>query len=276
MSRADEILAQADPLYFFDYALFTGAIRHHAAKTFEDAFKADPNPIHRRLHIVNLIKEEYAAYEDAGSMLDAFLAYREGTVRVPLARLIQFKARDVELARVFESHQIASGDELRAALRPEEWIPPRWEEWFPQLDLPKALHFACRFFAECRQTQTLHGVLSYNKIKHGLLIVPSANAYKPDLPDAPAAFFPNTRQRVESGASPYAMAPFDMSNRGIETRYSVVEFIQCNLRLLAGLYVTWRYPDSLRRRGVADPYELFACQEFYDMRHLIEEVTLKK
>ena len=72
------------------------------------------------------------------------------------------------------------------------------------------------------------------------------------------------------------MAPFDMSNRGIETRYSVVEFIQCNLRLLAGLYVTWRYPDSLRRRGVADPYELFACQEFYDMRHLIEEVTLKK
>lgn len=63
MTTGDEILAQADPRYFLDYALFTGRIRHHAAKTFEAAFEADLNPVHRRLLIVNLLKEEYAAYE---------------------------------------------------------------------------------------------------------------------------------------------------------------------------------------------------------------------
>jgi len=54
------------------------------------------------------------------------------------------------------------------------------------------------------------------------------------------------------------------------------EFVQCNLRLFAGLYVVWRYADVLRERGIADPQRLFACQEFSDVRHLIDEVTKKK
>ncbi len=67
-----------------------------------------------------------------------------------------------------------------------------------------------------------------------------------------------------------------MSDEAIQARYSLIEFIQCNLRLLAGLYVTWRYPDFLKGRGVADPQELFGCRKFCDVPHLIEQVTLKK
>ena len=75
---AGETLAQLDPLYFLDYAVFTGAVRQYASKTLEEEFRADPNPLRRRLHLLNLVKEEYAAYEDAGAVLNAFLDYREG------------------------------------------------------------------------------------------------------------------------------------------------------------------------------------------------------
>src|SRR5712691_4939912 len=71
MTPVDETLVQIEPLYFLDYAIFTGAVRHYASRTLEEAFKADPNPLRRRLHFVNLVKEEYAAYEDAGAMLKA-------------------------------------------------------------------------------------------------------------------------------------------------------------------------------------------------------------
>jgi len=84
---AGETLAQLDPLYFLDYAVFTGAVRQYASKTLEEAFRADPNPLRRRLHLLNLVKEEYAAYEDAGAVLNAFLDYREGKVEVPIASL---------------------------------------------------------------------------------------------------------------------------------------------------------------------------------------------
>jgi hypothetical protein len=100
MTPVDETLAQIEPLYFLDYAIFTGAVRHYASRTLEEAFKADPNPLRRRLHFVNLLKEEYAAYEDAGAMLRAFLDYRASKVGIPLQTLIEFKARDVQLAEV--------------------------------------------------------------------------------------------------------------------------------------------------------------------------------
>jgi hypothetical protein len=58
------------------------------------------------------LKEEYAAYEDAGAVLNAFLDYREGKVEVPIASLMAFKTGDVELSAMFKSHKIASSDEL--------------------------------------------------------------------------------------------------------------------------------------------------------------------
>jgi len=128
---AGETLEQLDPNYFLDYAAFTGAVRHYASQTLEEAFKADPNPARRRLHLVNLIKEEYAAYEDAGAILNAFLEWREGKVGVPFASLLAYKPGDVALVAMFESHKIASSDQLYAALGLDTWIPGEWVEWFP-------------------------------------------------------------------------------------------------------------------------------------------------
>src|SRR5881396_459532 len=108
----DETLAQIEPLYFLDYALFTGAVRHYASRTLEEAFKADPNDRRRRLHFVNLVKEEYAAYEDAGAMLKAFLDYRASKVLLPLQTLIDFKARDVQLAELFGAYGVSTGEAL--------------------------------------------------------------------------------------------------------------------------------------------------------------------
>jgi hypothetical protein len=118
--------------------------------------------------------------------------------------------------------------------------------------------------------------VAYNKIKHGLLVTPSARQYRSDLPDAPGAIFPSLRADREASGKPYGIVAFDLSDQQIENRHAAVEFVQCNLRLLAGLYIVWRYPEVLKGRGIADPRTLFACQEFKDVRHLIEEVTKKK
>ena len=95
------------------------------------------------------------------------------------------------------------------------------------------------------------------------------------MPDAPAALFPNTKEHIASGRSPFGMAPINMSDEIIRTRHSAIEFVQCDLRLFAALYVASRYPEFLKSRGV-ERQELLACRELYDVRHLIEEVTLKK
>ncbi len=276
MNPVDDTLAQIEPLYFFDYATFSGAVRHYASRTLEEAIKADRNPYRRRLHFVNLVKEEYAAYEDAGSMLKAFLDFRAGKVAIPLQTLIDFKAHDVQLAEVFETYGVGSGEALWQVLRLEDWIPDRWREWFPDLDLEKALRIACNFFVEdCVRNQKRHGIVAYNKIKHGLLVTPSARQYKPDMPDAPGAIFPSLPQDRKASGKPYGIVAFDASDEQIENRHTAVEFVQCNLRLFAGLYVVWRYPDALKGRGI-DPQRLFASPEFSDVRHLIEEVTKKK
>jgi hypothetical protein len=117
---AGETLAQLDPNYFLDYAIFTGAVHHYASQTLEVAFEADPNPARRRLHLVNLIKEEYAAYEDAGAVLNAFLDWGEGRVEVPFASLLAYRPGEVALAAMFESHKITSSDQLMLLL---DWTP---------------------------------------------------------------------------------------------------------------------------------------------------------
>jgi hypothetical protein len=48
------------------------------------------------------VKEEDAAYEDAGAVLNAFLDYREGKVEVPIASLMAFRTGAVELSAMFE------------------------------------------------------------------------------------------------------------------------------------------------------------------------------
>jgi hypothetical protein len=274
---AEGTLAQLDPLYFLDYAVFTGAVRQYASKTLEEAFRADPNPLRRRLHLLNLVKEEYAAYEDTGAILNAFLDYREGKVEVPIASLMTFRPGDVELSAMFDSHKVASGDELYAALKLEEWIPDAWVDWFPQLDLKKALRLACKFFFEdCAANQKRYGVIAYNKIKHGLMVVPSGRVYKGDLPDSPAALFSTPAELKKQGTPAYTVYGFPIDDLGIEQRHASIEFVQCDLRLFAGLYLACRYPTALTARGLSGPRELFDSRELFDVRHLIAEVTAKK
>src|SRR5262250_1177451 len=228
MTHLDKTLVQIEPLYFLDYAIFTGAVRHYASRTLEEAFKADPSPLRRRLHFVNLVKEEYAAYEDAGAMLKALLDYRTSKVAIPLQSLIDFRPRDVQLAEVFAAYGVSSGDALWLALRLEEWIPNRWQEWFPDLDLEKTMRLACNFFVEdCVQNQKRHGIIAYNKIKHGLLVTPSARQYLSHLPDAPGAIFRSLPADREASGKPYGIQAFDPSDEQIENRHAAVEFVQC-------------------------------------------------
>ena len=66
---------------------------------------------------------------------------------------------------MFGAYGVGSGEALWRALRLEDWIPSRWQEWFPDLDLEKALRLACTFFVEdCVQNQKRHGIAAYNKI----------------------------------------------------------------------------------------------------------------
>ncbi len=273
-----DTLAQLDPLYFLDYTLFTGAVRHYAALVLEKAFKEGGQKDHlRRLHLVNLLKEEYAAYEDAGAILNAFLEYRDGKVDVPFASLIAFSPTKVELGALFETHKIKSGDDLFDRLKLDAWIPSKWAEWFKHLDLRKALHLACNFFFEdCVRNQKRYGVIAYNKIKHGLILVPSGRLYLKGLPDAPAMIFLTPEEDRKKGATPQTIIGFPSDDAQILQRHTSIEFVQCNLRLFTGLYVTSRYPESLAARGIADPREMFARPECEDVMHLIDEVTKKK
>ena len=98
--------------------------------------------------------------------------------------------------------------------------------------------------------QKRYGVISYNKIKHGLLVVPSGRAYKPDVPDSPAALFLTPAERQKDGAPPYTIYGFPSGDMQIEQRHASIEFVQCNLRLFAGLYLAWRYPGTMPGEGV--------------------------
>jgi hypothetical protein len=178
---------------------------------------------------------------------------------------------------MFDGHKITSGDQLYAALKIDEWIPIGWAEWFPQLDLTKTLDVACRFFVEdCAQNQKRYGVMAYNKIKHGLMVVPSGRAYKNDLPEGPAALFLTPAEEKKEGKPPYILYGFLSDDAQIEQRHTSIEFVQCNLRLIAALYVAARYPEVWRARGFNDAKGLFESDPFYDVRHLIGEVTARK
>ena len=166
---------------------------------------------------------------------------------------------------------------LTATLKLNEWVPTQWQEWFPDLDIEKSIRLACRFFFEdCTRNQREHGIIAYNKIKHGLLVVSSGKQYNPDLPDSPAVLFRTPPELIKPGVGSYTVCGFHTSDEQIENRHRTVEFVQCNLRLFAALYVTWRYPDTLKQRGIESTRDIFDSQQFEDVRHLIAEVTVKK
>ena len=72
----EQVHQQLDPRFFLDYALFSGTLRHYVAKSLEDAFRADPNDLHRRFFVLGVFREEHAAYEDMGAILEALIWFR--------------------------------------------------------------------------------------------------------------------------------------------------------------------------------------------------------
>ena len=193
----EEVYRQLDPEYYLDYAAFAGALRHYTAKTLGDCFHAeskqeDPCRRHRRLYAVGLVKEEYAAYEDLGAVLLAFLRWRSGHIEYPVQTILTFKTKDAILENLFECFDISSGRMLFDKLRLEEWIPDAWSKTNPDIDPIKVLRTICEFaFVDCGQNQEKLGIRAYNKLKHGLAYVPNGSKYQPILPNSPAVIFPN-------------------------------------------------------------------------------------
>jgi len=118
------------------------------------------------------------------------------------------------------------------------------------------------------QNQKRYGVIAYNKIKHGLMLVPSGRAYRDDLPDSPATIFSTPAEQQKEGKPPYILYGFPSEDTQIEQRHASIEFVQCSLRLITALYVVWRYPEVWRVRGFKDAKALFDSDQFQDIRHL--------
>jgi len=130
----EKVHEQLDPNFFTDYALFSGAVRHYVSKTIEDSFRQDPNETHRRLYIIGLYKEEYAAYEDMGAIVGAFIRWKLGNLKHPVAGILQYKVGQIVLETLFKKHKVESPESLYKALGLEAWIPPNWSGTYPGID----------------------------------------------------------------------------------------------------------------------------------------------
>ena len=153
MNPAD-VLAQIEPQYFVDYVRLTGIARDYVADMLRRAMEADPNDARRRLHLLGVVAQEYAAYEDAAALLKAWLDWRSGATATPLEPLFGYKPSEARLDKVFTDLSITTGEDLLGALGVADWLPPEWSGWFPALDLERTVLVACRFLAEdCRRNQ---------------------------------------------------------------------------------------------------------------------------
>jgi hypothetical protein len=270
----EEVLRRLEPQYFLDYTLFSGVIRHHVAHSLEQAYRGAPGDVHRRLFLLGVVKEEYAAYEDLAAILLAFLRWRSGDVPLPIKPLLEYAPGEAVIDGILNDRRIATGEDLYAALRLEEWLPSGWRETFPDIDLRKALKIACTFFVlDCRRNQKHPGIKAYNKIKHGAMIVPDASLYIPTLPSTPAAIF-QTLDRLSP--NPYTLYAIPMEDEHIEERLRSINFVQVNLRLLSGLYIINRYPAALQSCGYEPPFMLLAHDLCEDVCSFLREVTAKK
>lgn len=263
----EDVHEQLDGPYFCDYALFSGRLRHHVVKSLHGQFRAAPDEVMRRLHIMSLYKEEYAAYEDMGAMVEAFLRWKTGQLSRPVEGMLRYKDDKVMLEPLFRRRGIGSPEELFRALGLESWVPASWDSSYPEIDARKVLRKICEFiFVDCRGNQKREGAEAYNRIKHGLLFIPDAHSYLNSMPHIPAVIIPNLRGGENR---PYALFGLPIDDVNIEARERAVEFIQVSLRVLAGFYVAHRYPGLLMiDKGTSPAEKIFdtpamvSCKEF--------------
>jgi len=263
-----------DPLFFTDYALFSGAFRHYVAKGIEIEYQRNPNDAHKRLFTIGLYREEYAAYEDMGAIVEAFIRFREGEIAYPVEGVLRYKDDKVVLETLFARRRIQSADDLFTALGMLQGIEASWRSVYPNIDCERVLRRMCRFiYIDCRTSQRLYGVAAYNRIKHGLAFVPNGQRYLHGLPNAPAVMIPS---REPQSPNPYALWGLPMQDAVLERRARLIEFIQSTTRALVGFYLIGRYPEFLRDdRKVDPPPTLFKLQPLVSVLEFLQQLNDK-
>jgi hypothetical protein len=260
--------------YFADYCSFSGKIRAYVAAALREAFRRDPGTRRRRFHLLSLIAQEYAGYEDAAAMLKAFLDYRTGKVEFPLVALMNYRPGEAHLDAVFREHGIKEEDELLAKLQAREWVPASWPAWFPEIDIERCLRFACRaLVSDLRFNQKKLGIAAYNKIKHGLIVVPSGRKYSKEMPDSPATIY-SSKKFVEASDTPFIIYGFPMEDSKITERERLIHYTQLILQMLAALYLSASYPGEVKKvwGGTA---AMFRSDDFTELLDLMRQVTVR-
>ena len=268
------VFAQFDPHYFHDYTTFTGMVRHFVARSLRDGFTQEKSPTdaHRRLLISALYKEEYAAYEDVGAFISAFLQWKSCKVQYAIEVLLNYRPGEVKLDRLLQAHSITSDEDLFQALGVISWIPEDWAKYHPDIDAVLFLKRACRFFYnDCMKNQKDTGVRAYNKIKHGGLMVPDGSKYLHHLPSCPATVFENSNK--SDTLHPYILNALPMDDKAIDFRERIVEQIQFSLRALTAFYVMGRYPWFLsNEKNYSSPARWLHESDLSALRNFIKAV----
>ena len=274
MISKQQVLSDLDPHYFLDYACLTGVFRYYVAKTLVDTFlseKSEPQQKHCRLCILGVFKEEYAAYEDIGAFIKAFLKWVNKVSEYPLDIVLTYRPKDVVLSKVFKKEEIFSSNDLYKKLKLSDWIPKTWNSTFPEINIEKILYKLCNFiYVDCTTNQKEYGKMGYNKIKHGLCFIPDARKYG-NYPNAPAMIFENDNDQEV----PIILYAIKMDDDIIKGRLKSIEFVQYSLRILAAMYVVYRYPDFLKRIGFDPPELLFKGTNLKSIRRVMKEISSK-
>jgi hypothetical protein len=261
-----DVLAQLEGEYFYDYATFTGSLREYVVRGLETLYESDPNELHRRAFVLNVDREEYSAYEDMGGFLDAFLVATASQARQPLEGIISYRPGQVRLDAVLERYKLATGDDLYDSLKLHSWMPSTWSGHHPNIDLIKVLRRACHFVVEdCGPGQRRTGVRAFNKIKHGLVLVPEGNRYSRKLPSAPAIIFETDSKDPGAAGNPVSILALPTEAVMLEERLRIIHFIQFTLRMVAMLYVLVKNPMVIAQRGLQPDSSVFGSERMADV-----------
>lgn len=269
-----EVLRRVEGDYLFDYATFAGAMRTYITTSLEENFKKDKSDPHRRLFLLAVYREEYSAFEDLGAMLYALLTHRRDPTVPILEKLISYKPRDVKLSKIMKQFRVNSEKDLCLQLGLADLIPPNWKEQYPDLDIEETLKKAAHFvFTDCIRNQKDDGVRAFNKLKHGLLVVPKAQRYLRSLPDAPAAIFKTDNSQSDSDQNSFTLWTIPMTDEHLENRLRGIHFIQVNLRLIALLFVVSQYPEIFQKRGIDNPLDALRIPSLADVLQFLKELN---
>lgn len=270
----EQVHKDLDAHYFADYAMFTGVVRMYVARTLEQTFSSDRNHVHRRLCVIGLYKEEFAAYEDLGAFIESMIRWRSYEIQVPFEGMLRYKDDKVALAALFNRRKISNRKVLFETLHLGEMIPSDWKDLFPEIDCRAGLVGISTFIAvDCVNNQKQYGIEAYNRIKHGLALFPNGRRYASSLPDCPAVIINN---REPNSPNPYTLMAMPMDDSSIQQRAKIVEFVQASIRCLAAFYVISRYPGYFAREfRIGSDSQIFSSETMTDVIGFFAQIAKK-